>query len=55
VDLTVRMQLAPQCEISATAYNLFDTHYADPGSTEHRQDSIMQNGRTYRLKIDYWF
>ena len=54
-DLTLRMQLAPPCELSATAYNVFDKEYGDPGSTEHRQDVIEQNGRQFRLKIDYWF
>lgn len=53
-DLTVRMQLTPQCELSGSAYNLFDRRYSDPGSSEHLQDALLQNGRTFRFKIDYW-
>ncbi len=41
--------------ISAGIYNLFDDDYSYPGSAEHLQDEIEQNGRTYRLKIDYTF
>ena len=42
-------------EISASLLNLFDEHVADPGSEEHRQDSIVQNGRTFRVNVRYRF
>jgi iron complex outermembrane receptor protein len=42
-------------ELSATLYNLFDVDYGDPGSTEHRQDIIDQDGRTFRVKLTYAF
>lgn len=42
-------------EITASVYNLFDRQFADPGSEEHRQDSILQNGRTLRLNAVYRF
>ena len=42
-------------EISASLLNLFDEHVADPGSEEHRQDSIIQNGRTFRVNVRYRF
>ncbi len=42
-------------EASFSIYNLFDRQYSDPASEEHRQDSIRQNGRTYRFKITYRF
>jgi iron complex outermembrane receptor protein len=41
--------------ISASAYNLFDRSYADPGGPEHRQSAIGQDGRTLRLKLTYNF
>jgi iron complex outermembrane receptor protein len=42
-------------EISASLYNLFDTHYGDPGAEEHRQDVIPQDGRSFRFKLTYGF
>lgn len=42
-------------EISVGAYNLFNTHNADPGAEEHRQQSIQQDGRSLRLKLTYGF
>ncbi len=41
--------------LSASVYNLFDQEYAYPGSEEHIQDSIEQDGRTFRIKVDYAF
>jgi len=49
------IRLAPGLELSASLYNLFDRRYADPGSEEHVQDAIVQNGRTFRLKLGYAF
>lgn len=42
-------------EVSASVYNLFDEEYEDPGSAEHAQNGIEQDGRTYRLKLSYLF
>ena len=42
-------------ELSASVYNLFDTHYGDPGAEEHRQDIIPQDGRSFRFKLTYGF
>ena len=42
-------------EISAGFYNLFDTSYAYPGFGEHVQDTIEQDGRTFRVKLTYRF
>ena len=42
-------------KISASIYNLFDEDYAIPGSEEHVQDQIAQDGRTFRIKFDYAF
>ncbi|OQX20998.1 MAG: hypothetical protein BWK80_34820, partial [Desulfobacteraceae bacterium IS3] len=40
-------------ELSGSVYNLFDEKYADPASEEHEQESIEQDGRTFRLKLTY--
>jgi len=42
-------------EASAGVYNLFDRHYGDPVSADFTQDTIEQDGRTYRLKMKYGF
>jgi outer membrane receptor for ferrienterochelin and colicins len=42
-------------EFSASLYNVFDKRYADPGSREHRQDTILQDGRTFRIRLSYAF
>ena len=42
-------------EISGSIYNLFNKHFHDPGAGEHRQDTIEQDGRDFRLKITYTF
>jgi len=41
--------------ISGGAYNLFNRRYADPGGAELMEDSIVQNGRTFRVKVTYHF
>jgi iron complex outermembrane receptor protein len=38
-------------DLSASVYNLFDRKYGFPGSEEHRQDIIEQNGISFRLKL----
>ena len=41
--------------LSASIYNLFDRDYAYPVSEEFFQDSIEQDGLTFRIKLDYAF
>ncbi len=41
--------------LTATVYNLLDTQYGDPGSEEHAQDVIEQDGRTFRVKASIQF
>ncbi len=48
-------ELVDGVEISASVYHLFARRYGDPGSGEHRQSVIEQNGRTYWLKLKYGF
>lgn len=45
----------PGLRLSASVYNLFDVRNVDPGSPNHVQDSIEQDGRSFRLKLDYRF
>ncbi len=47
--------LANRLELSVSVYNLFGTDYGDPGSAEHLQDVIEQDGRTVRVKLTYGF
>lgn len=42
-------------EASGSIYNVFDENYDDPGSAEHRQEAIPQDGRTFWLKFKYRF
>jgi iron complex outermembrane receptor protein len=45
----------PGLTLSASVYNLFDEHYSHPGAPEHTQDLLEQDGRTFRLKLQYAF
>jgi outer membrane receptor protein involved in Fe transport len=51
----VRTRLLGHAEVSLALYNLFDRRYADPGSLDHRQDRIAQDGRSLRARISYAF
>lgn len=42
-------------DVSLGVYNLFNRGVADPTSYEVREDSIRQDGRTFRLKLTYTF
>lgn len=56
VNLTLlTRKLATGLEVSASVYNLFDRDYGDPGSEEHVQDVIRQDGRSLRLSATYRF
>ena len=41
--------------VSASLYNALDRQYGDPGSEEHAQELIPQNGRNGRLTATYSF
>jgi outer membrane receptor for ferrienterochelin and colicins len=47
--------LLKDLDLSASVYNLFDQKLGDPGSTEHRQDIILQDGINFRVKVTYSF
>jgi iron complex outermembrane receptor protein len=42
-------------EASASVYNALDARYGDPGSEEHRQDVIAQNGRSFGVRLGWSF
>ena len=48
-------RLAPGLDASLTVSNLFDRRYADPGSAEHLQAAIAQDGRRLRVRLAYVF
>ncbi len=48
-------ELRPNLEISASIYNVFDRKFRFPGNPEHTQDTIEQDGRTFRVKVSYKF
>lgn len=41
--------------MSASIYNLLGKKYSDPGSGEHEQDAIRQDGRSFRFKLTFRF
>lgn len=42
-------------EVSASLYNLFDARYANPVGPDFLQDTIEQDGRSFRVKLTYRF
>ena len=42
-------------DVSLGIFNLLDEEFSDPVSADHRQQSIIQNGRTFWLKVGYRF
>ena len=42
-------------DLSASVYNVFDEKYFDPGSEEHTQNGIEQEGLTFRIKAGLSF
>lgn len=53
-NLTYSARIA-DVDVSVGVYNLFNRRNADPASYEIREDSIAQDGRTYRVKLTYAF
>jgi outer membrane receptor for ferrienterochelin and colicins len=50
-NMTVTKPLGRSLELFGTVRNLFDVEYAVPASQEHVQDTIPQNGRTFRVGL----
>jgi iron complex outermembrane receptor protein len=60
VNLTLFSQnLVKGLDISASVYNLLDRKFSDPASQVHgrlhEQDTLEQDGRTFRVKLTYRF
>jgi iron complex outermembrane receptor protein len=56
VNATVSdIRLAPGLLLAFDVKNLFDQVYADPGSAEHRQSAIPQDGRSVRARVTWGF
>jgi iron complex outermembrane receptor protein len=51
VNLTFTKALSQSFELVGTVRNLFDVDYAIPASDSYLQDSIPQNGRTFRVGL----
>jgi len=47
--------LFERVRLTATVYNLFDEEYFVPGSEEHPQDMLLQEGRTFTVVANYRF
>ena len=47
--------ISQRLEISASVYNVLDQRYSHPSGSEHIQDQIEQDGRTFLLKLNYKF
>ncbi|MEN6575157.1 MAG: TonB-dependent receptor [Phycisphaerales bacterium] len=47
--------VSKRLEIAASVYNLFDVDYAFPSFTGSVQDTIVQDGRTFRVGLTYRF
>jgi iron complex outermembrane receptor protein len=43
--------LGKHLDLSGSVYNLFDKKHFDPGRPEDVEDSIEQDGRTFRIKL----
>jgi outer membrane receptor for ferrienterochelin and colicins len=46
-------KITERIDFSGGLYNLLDKRYADSGGLEHREVSIPQDGRSFRLKLTY--
>ena len=54
VNLTVfSRKITEKIDFSGGFYNLLDKRYADSGGLEHREISIPQDGRSFRIKLAY--
>jgi iron complex outermembrane receptor protein len=54
-NLTLTFPLRHGLRVAGTFHNLFDQTYFDPGSEEHRQDALQQDGRTIRVGLEWTF
>ena len=52
-NLTLTLSVGHGVKVVGMFRNLFDQHYFDPGSEEHRQDALRQDGRTIRVGLEW--
>jgi outer membrane receptor for monomeric catechols len=45
--------LAKGLDLSVGVCNVLDEDYGEPGSEEHLQDVILQNGRSFRVQVTW--
>jgi outer membrane receptor for ferrienterochelin and colicins len=48
-------EILPGLEASISIYNLLDARFRDPVAPDFVQDSVLQDGRTFRAKLTYRF
>jgi outer membrane receptor for ferrienterochelin and colicins len=51
--LSIRVPITREFQVTALVRNMFDEDYADPGSAEHRQRAIPQDGRSLLVGIEW--
>jgi outer membrane receptor protein involved in Fe transport len=54
-NVTMIVPVGSALELVGFARNLFNVQYADPASASLLQDSIVQNGRTWRVGLSWKF
>jgi iron complex outermembrane receptor protein len=54
-NVNLRWNAGDHLTLSAGVRNLFDRRFADPGSEEHLQDAIQQDGRSVRVGLEWRF
>jgi iron complex outermembrane receptor protein len=55
-NLTVSCRkLLPNLDLSASIFNMFNRRYYHPGGSEHVSDSLLQDGRSFRITLGYAF
>ncbi len=52
-SITARWPIARDFTVTGSARNLFDRSYGDPASQEHTQNMIWQDGRTFRVGLEW--
>ena len=51
--ITMIQPIGQSVELFGTIRNAFNEQYADPASNQHLQDTIPQNGRTFRIGLSW--
>jgi len=50
-NVTFVAPVGKRFQLIGNVRNLFDVQYSDPASDQHLQDTIPQNGRTFRIGL----